>query len=364
MNPVPSIAVVAALGGAALLAACGGRAEKASLPPVAPAVRAVRVGKPAAGLETGLGRATGGIRARADATLSAKVTGQIKRLKVEVGDRVRAGAPLVEMDSTNARIQLDNARALERLAAAGLAEAEREVTRAKVLFEQGSLPQAGWDKAQTGRELAAAQLDQARAAVRAAAQAVADTTIVAPFAGTVTARWHNAGDTVTLMPVSPIVAVTDLDHLEAKLAVPEAIESFVKPGGRVEGVTTPGGQRFQATVRVKGGVVDPATRTLEVLADVAAVQGPPLRPGTLVNVDFGAFGAAGEMFVPASAVRADGDKKYVLVVAAGKAERRDVEAAPVNPGTMAVRKGLDAQADVILDPGALAAGDAVTFLPQ
>ena len=362
MNAVRTVTLSAVLGGAALLSACGGRAEKASLPPATPAVRAVRVAKPAARLETGLGRATGAIRAHEDATLSAKATGQIKRLRVEVGDRVRAGAPLIEMDSTNARIQLENARAAERLAAASLAEAERELARAKVLFEQQSLPQAGLDKAQTGLEMAEAQLGQARAAVRGAEQAVADATIVAPFAGMVTARWRNAGDTVTLMPVTPILAITDVDHLEAKLAVPEAIESFVKPGGRVDGVTTPGGQRFQATVRVKGGVVDPATRSIEVLADVAEVEGPPLRPGTLVNIDFGAFGSGGEVFVPSSAVRTEGEKSYVLVVASGKAERRDVEAAQVNPGTVAVKKGLDAQADVILDPGALAPGDAVTFL--
>jgi hypothetical protein len=91
MNAVRPVILAAALGGAALLAACSGRAEKASLPPVTPAVRAVRVAKPAARLETGLGRATGTIRAREDATLSAKATGQIKRIRVEVGDRVRAG---------------------------------------------------------------------------------------------------------------------------------------------------------------------------------------------------------------------------------------------------------------------------------
>ena len=67
---------------AALAAACPGRAETASLPPATPAVRAVRVAKPAARLETGLGRATGAIRAREDATLSAKATGQIKRIRV------------------------------------------------------------------------------------------------------------------------------------------------------------------------------------------------------------------------------------------------------------------------------------------
>ena len=353
---------LAALCGAAALASCGSRSEKASLPPAAAAARAVRVGRPATRLETGLARATGSIRAKQEATLSAKATGQIKRIRVEVGDRVRAGAPLVEMDSTNARIQLDNARAMERLAAASLAEAEREVARSKVLFDQGSLPQAGWDKVRTGRELAAAQLDQARAALRAAEQAIRDATITAPFSGLVTARFHNAGDTVTLMPVSPILALTDVDHLEARLAVPEAIESFVKDGMRVAGATTPGEQRFQAVVRVKNAVVDPATRAIEVLADVSEVEGPPLRPGTLVNVDFGGFASGQGLYLPATAVQTDGSASWVLVVAAGKAERRDVEAAPVNPGTVAVKKGLDAQADVILDPGALAPGDAVTFL--
>ncbi|HEU4385998.1 MAG TPA: efflux RND transporter periplasmic adaptor subunit [Anaeromyxobacteraceae bacterium] len=360
MNTIRPVILAAAV--AAALAACSGRVEKASLPPVTPAVRAVRVAKPAARLETGLGRATGAIRAREDATLAAKATGQIKRIRVEVGDRVRAGAPLVEMDPTTFRIQLENARAMERLAQANVAEAEREVARSKVLFDQGSLPQAGWDKAQTGRELAAAQLDQARAAVRGAEQAVSDTVIAAPFAGMITARWRNAGDTVTLMPVTPILALTDVDHLEAKLAVPETIEAFVKPGGRVDGVTTPGGQRFKAVVRVKGGVVDPATRTLEVLADVIEVEGPALRPGTLVNIDFGSFGAGGELFLPASAILTEGERSYVLVVADGKAERRYVDSASVNPGTVAVKKGLDAQADVILDPGALAPGDPVTFL--
>ena len=68
------------------------------------------------------------------------------------------------------------------------------------------------------------------------------------------------------------------------------------------------------------------------------------------------------MFVRTTAIRTAGEKSYVLVVANGKAVWRAVEAAPVNPGTVAVKKGLDAQADVIVDPGALAPGDPVTFL--
>jgi len=344
----------------ATLAACGKHAEKASLPAAPVAGRAVRVTKPSPRVETGLARATGAVRAREDAVLSAKATGQIKRIRVEVGDRVKAGAVLAEMDATNAQIALQNAQAMERLAAARLAEAEREAARAKKVYDEQAMPQAAFDQAQTGREVAAAQADQAKAALRQAEQALQDCTIVAPFAGVITAKYRNAGDTVTLMPVSPIVALTDVDRLELRLSVPEALEPAIAPGQLVSAETTPGGRAFQAKVRVKSAVVDPATRTVEVLADVVSVQG--LRPGTIVTADFGRFGEGGGLFVPSTAVRTDGKASWVLVVANGKAERRDVVASPVHPGTTVVRQGLDAAADVIVDPGSLEPGATVFAL--
>jgi RND family efflux transporter MFP subunit len=348
--------------GAAALAACSARGEKAALPPAGAAARAVRVARPATRLETGLARATGTVRAKEDATLAAKATGQIKRVRVSVGDRVRAGTPLVEMDSANAQIGLQNARAAERLAVANLAEAERELVRSQELVAEQSMPRAAFEKVQTGREIAAAQLDQARAAVRMAEQQVSDATLVAPFDGIVTAKFRNAGDTVTLMPVTPIVALTNVDRLEIRLAVPEAIEAFVTPGARVAGVTTPGGERFEAIVKVKSAVVDPASRTVEVLADVVKTDGAALRPGALVNVDFGTFADREGLFVPAAAVRTDGKASWVFVVAGGKAERREVAVSQVTPGTVSVDRGLDAQAEVVLEPGALAPGDAVVTL--
>ncbi len=345
---------------AAMATACSARTEKATLPPLAAAGRAVRVIRPAGQIETGLARATGAIRAREDAVLSARATGQIKRIRVQIGDRVKAGAVLAEMDATNAEIALQNARAMERLAAARLAEAEREVARAKVLFEGQGMAQSGLDQVQTGREIAAAQLDQARAAIRAAEQQVRDAVITAPFAGIVTAKLRNAGDTVTLMPVSPIVALTDIEHLEVRLTVPEALEPAIHPGEEIEGTSTPGGRRFQAKVRVKSAVVDPVTRTVEVLADVVRAEG--LRPGTLVTADFGRFGEGGGLFLPATAVKTDGKASWVFVVAGGKAERRDIVAQAVHPGTVVVKQGLAPDAEVIVDPGALVPGDAVVAL--
>lgn len=344
--------------GAVVLTGCHGGGEKASLPAAASTGRGVRVAKPAPRIETSLARATGMLRSREDAVLSAKGTGQLRRILVDVGDRVKKGQALVELDASLLAIGLENARATERLVSTSLASAERDFARAKGLFEEKSMTTAQWEKVQTGRDMAAAQHDQAKAALKAAEQQLSDATLVAPFDGVITARHRSVGDTVTMMPVTPILAITNLDRLEARLAVPEAIEAFVKTGATVVGVTTPGNVRFEAKVRVKSSVVDPAARTIEVLADVARADG--LRPGTLVNVDFGDFaGDQAGLFIPSSAVRGEGAEAYVLVAVGGKAEKRSVEVSPVHPGVVSVKKGLAADSDVILDPGVLAGGEDV-----
>jgi len=347
---------------AVLATGCSAKAEKASLPETGAAARSVRTVKPAARVETGLSRATGMLRARQEAVLAARMTGQIQRIRVQLGDRVKAGQPLVDMDASMVRIGLQNARAMERLAVAQLAEADREVERGRQLFDGQGMSQSTWDKVRTGREMAAAQLDQARAAVKASEQQLADATLKAPFAGVVTGKYQNAGNTVTLMPISPILALTEVDFLEAKLALPEALDPYVEPGQTIEGITTPGGRRFEAKVRVKAGVVDPMTRTIEVLADVANPEG--LLPGTIVTADLGRYGESGRLFLPATAVKTDGKTSWVFVVAGGKAERREVVVSAVHPGTLAVKEGLAADADVIADPGSLAAGDAVVALAK
>jgi RND family efflux transporter MFP subunit len=344
------------------LSACGHRGEKASLPESGAAARAVKVGQPAKRLETGLARATGPIRAREDAVLAAKGSGQIRRVLVQVGDRVRAGQALVEMDPAMYLIGVENARAMVKVAEANAASAQRELTRGQTLSDQQVMPDATFDRVKTGAELAAAQLDQARAGLKMAEQQLADSVITAPFNGVVTGRFKNAGDSVTGMPLTPIVSVADVDHLEARLAVPEGVEPFVKPGQVVTGVTTPGAQRFEGKVRVKNAVVDPGSRTIEVLVDVVKVEGPPLRPGTLANVDFGGFGDKDGVFVPSNAVRIEGSSAFVFVIVGGKAEKRAVQATQVNPGTYAISSGLAAETAVILDPGTLAAGDAVVAL--
>lgn len=339
--------------------------EKASLPAIGTSVPAVRVARPSKKLDSGIARVSGVIRAKNEATLSPKFTSQIVKINAAVGDRVKRGQTLVQLDATNASIALQNARAAERLAALNVASAKVEVDRNTALLKAGAIPGNVMEKVQTGYDLAAAQLDQARVAIRASQQQIADATITAPFDGVMTAKFKNVGDTVAMMPPSPIVTLTDIDNLEVKLSVPEALVAYTKAGAEIHGVASPLGSSFSATLRVIGGTVELATRTVEVLADIVGPVDGSLRPGALVSVDFGNSGALAGPFIPAAAARTEGATHFVHVVRASKIERRDVVVVPVNPGTLLVKSGLGFEDDVVVDGGSgLRVGDPVAIVTE
>jgi RND family efflux transporter MFP subunit len=346
--------------------ACSRRTqEKASLPAAGSAAPpAVRVATASERLDVGIARVSGAIRSKNEATLSAKFTGQLVKLDVSVGDHVKRGQALGYLDSTNARIALENANAAERVASANFAGTKTEFERTKSLAQSGSVPGAQLDRSQTAFDLAGAQLEQARVAIHSAQQQITDATLIAPFDGVVTGKFKNTGDTVAMMPPTALLTLSDPGSLEVRFAVPEPLAAFAHAGDTVRGSVSPSGLPFEATVRVVGSVVDLATRTVEVIADLTNPKDGSVRSGALVNVDLGKAESLVGPFIPTAAIRIDGAQRYVLVVAGDKLVRRDVEGVPINAGIAQVKRGLVAGDRVVVDPGAtdLRAGDTVAVL--
>lgn len=345
------------------LSGCESSGARAALPPAASAQPTpVRVVKPATQAGSGESRVTSTLRSRSEATLSAKTTGQIVKLDVRVGDRVKAGQPLVRLDASMASISLQNAKAAERLAQANLANAKTELERATALRDQGALSDANYDKLRMAFDIASAQADQARAAIRASSQQISDATIVAPFAGVVSARFKNPGDTVSGMPPTPLLAVVDPDHLEVRMAVPEALAPLLQAGDLLPAVASPSGTAFQVRVSALGATVDALSRTVEVLADVVEPVDPGLKPGALATVDLTGSRAMKGLFLPSAAVHSADGKSFVYVVANDALQRKPVVGAPIRPGTILVTEGLSPNDSVALDVAGIPEGQPVRAL--
>ncbi|NTX60643.1 efflux RND transporter periplasmic adaptor subunit [Myxococcus sp. CA051A] len=348
-----AVVVVAVVAGA-----CGGSGKPVAPSPSAQAVQkpvGVKALTPATKLEASVLQATGSVRAKQEATLSAEASGTLTKVTVNAGDAVKRGQLLAQLDTSNARLTANQARAAKAAAEAALEGAKTEVERARMLAQSGSLARASLDKAEVGYRQAQAQAEQAAAVLASAQEALRDATLTAPFDGVIISRSRNEGDYVS--PGTAIFGLVNTQALEVRAPVPEAFVDRVKVGTIVKGTLNPSGAPFEAKVRSLGAVIDSQTRTVEVLADVlpSKEDGARLRAGALVELDFSdmmatdsAPGQAG-LFLPSQAVNAKGQQGFVWVVQDGKAQRRDVKVERVLPGFVRVVHGLGHQERVVAD---------------
>ena len=309
----------------------------------------VRVVSPKTHLDEQLVRATGTIAARNEAQVSAKVSGSIAKLLVDVGDKVKAGQALAQIDSTNASIAVEQAEAARSLAEVNLETATLEYERAKKLHASGGIAQSVFDHAEAGYKQAQAALKQASAGLAAARKALADHTLRAPFDGEVTAKLKNVGEYVAMMPPTPVFIVVDTQKLEVVLPVPETVIDSVSVGSVVRGVINPSNKPFEAKVRVVGSVVDPRSRTVEVRADLEGNLDKEMRPHAIVEVNFGQGNAVTGLFLAAQAVGRDDEGRFVWLLENEAVQRRAVEVENLSPGVVRVVSGLKEGDQVVAD---------------
>ncbi len=352
--------VVTAACAAVALASCHGGGGRASLPAgQAPAI-GVKAVKPAPRLGDGHLKVTGQLRSLHEATLSAPATGTLTKLHVRVGDRVKEGDPLAQLDASNVALGVEQARAARAMAQAGVDAASTELERTKQLRAADGAPAAALDRANAAHRQATAALAQADAAVKVAQEMLRDTTLRAPFDGVITARMKSVGETVAMMPPTPVLSMVDLDHLEVRLPVPESLVGALAAGSLLKGTVSPSGKTFEAKVSAIAAAVDPSSRTVEVLADVTSALAPELRPGSIVEVVLAEAEGTPGLYLPAQSLAGSQAEPSVWVVKGESVESRPVRAERVTPGTVRVLDGLAPDDLVVVDGvGALRAGSRV-----
>ncbi|WP_242392443.1 efflux RND transporter periplasmic adaptor subunit [Anaeromyxobacter oryzisoli] len=334
------------------LVASGCARGAASPQPAAPAptVNAVQVVTPVAKLERGGTSASGQIRAVREATLSARVSGTIGAVHVQVGDRVAAGQVLMTLEDTSAAASVALARAALDSARSDLRLAELELERQAQLVSGNAGTRAQLERAQATRDAAAARVASAEANLVIAQRTLADHRIRAPFSGVVTARMKQAGEAVSGTPPTALVTLVDTANLEARLDVPEGAVGALRNGMAVAGRVSPSGLSFEAKVKAIGAAVDPKSRTVEVLLALAPSRDAraDLRPGALVTVQLASRDALAGPFVPAKAVQSGAGGAFVWVVKDGKVERRAVSGEPHDAELFRVRSGLSGDEPVVV----------------
>lgn len=257
-------------------------------------------------------RLTGTLTAERSARLSPRVDGLVARVRVDAGDRVRAGAPLVELDSTVASHALDRARAQTAEARARSGEATRLAVEARRLVAEKHLPQTELARREADAELAAAALVASEAYEREQAELVRRHVVPAPFAGVVARRLTEAGEWVSRG--TPVIELVATDRVRLDLQAPQERFAAIREEAVVKVFADAlGGRSLAGRIVARVPVSDPSARTFLVRVVVDEAEGR-LLPGTSATAVIGLPSAKQALVIPRDALLRYPDGSHTVFV--------------------------------------------------
>jgi RND family efflux transporter MFP subunit len=285
---------------------------------------------------------TGEARPYATVTLFAKVSGYLKEIPVDKGDRVKAGQLLAIIESPELDQQYESA----------LVDAQdkrRDSDREKVLVGKNLVSQQDADHAE-----AAAR--QAEANAQALKTQKEYEVLRAPFTGTVTARFADPGALVQSAAASqtaalPLVTLSRTDKLRVYIYLDQKDAALVRVGNRAEISDSSRPEvKLAASITRISGELDPKTRTLLAELDLDNRQGL-LLAGSFVLVSL-KFNTVPAIEIPADALLMKGENAFVAVIESGNTVKfRPVVPSDSDGKAVRISSGLKEGEQVVLNPG-------------
>ena len=252
----------------------------------------------------------GVVEATRQSTVSAQISGRVKGIFFDVGDRVSKGQVILKIDEREANQALAGSRAQLSQAEAALENARLNYERSKQLFEQKFISQAALDKAKSDYDMAQAQAAASEAGAQQSALAQSYTSVIAPYAGVVSARMVEMGEMVTVG--KPLMTGFDPSQLRVISNVPQ---DKLKDIGSRPSVTieVPSLSRWikAASVTVQPSA-DIRTHSTQVRVELPPNQAG-VYPGMFVRTHF-VVGKVNKMLIPVSAVLQRSEVVAVYVV--------------------------------------------------
>lgn len=292
--------------------------------------------------------ADGIVEAVRQSTVSAQIGGRVKEILFDVGDTVKKGQLILRIDEREAAQVLAGSQAQVMQAQANMQNAKSNYERAKQLFAQKFISQAGLDKAQADYQVALAQAAASSAGAGQAGIAHGYTAVMAPYGGVVASRLVEVGEMV--MPGKPLMIGFDPSEMRVIVSVPQykLSEIGARPDASVE---VPSLQRWlkAASVTVQP-LADARTHSTQIRINLPADE-PGIYPGMFVRTHF-TTGKAKKLTIPAEAVLRRSEVVAVYVVDdKGAAKLRQIRLGDVNAdGLVEVLAGLKSGEKVALEP--------------
>jgi len=322
----------------------------------------------------------GSIEPDEEVTVYAQVSGYVEKILADLGDRVNAGQPLIQLDQGDFRLQVQKAEAILRQTQAKLGAVDGKETlpddqqspvrqakansedaalwyeRMQSLYKEGAVSRNDVDTARAKRDALRATLDGTLDQVRSlrdqlkeqqalldlARRNLAYTAIRAPIDGSIKQRDVSVGQYIaggSMQNTKLLVMVRD-DPLKLKASVPERFQGQIRPGQEVKlQIEAHSARDFTGTVTRVGPAVFSDTRTFPIEARIPNRQGL-LKPGSFAKARIQIRVDRGVAFVPEEAVYYFVGITKAFVVKDGVVEERQVKGGDRQDGLVEIVEGV------------------------
>ncbi len=310
-------------------------------------------------------QANGGIAAWDEAVIGSEAAGlRLVDLRAAVGDRVRRGDVLAVFASDTIRAELAQSHAGLAEAEVAVDEAAANADRARQLQGSDALSAAQISQYLNGERSARARADAARALVRLHEARLAQTRLLAPDDGIISARTASIGSVPA--PGIELFRLIRQGRLEWRAEVTADELAGISLGVRAQ-VTATSGITVEGKVRTLSPTVDPQTRHAIVYVDLPSMTGASahgLRPGSYARGSF-ELGSLPALLVPQSALAVrDGFSFVYRIDADQRVSQLKVQTGRIVGDRVEIRAGLSGTETLVSSgAGFLNDGDRVRVLP-
>lgn len=283
----------------------------------------------------------GNLEATEKATIVPDISGKLWKIYVDVGERVKKGQVLAELDHRHIDLQLEQAKAGFEVAKANLDDAKTNYLRMEKLYKENAISSQQFEKVKLAYEAAQSQFQQAHAALNLA-QYQRDVSIMkAPFDGVIVERLSEEGDVINPMmggfgSRGGVLVLMNFSKIKVDLDVSEKDILNIKKGNRAYlEISSIPGKRFIGEVTIVNLAADAMTKTFKVRAEF---ENPDLllKPGT-----FGTVTVVTDAKKSTLAIKKEGMlENSVFVVENGIARKRNVKAGIENITHVEIIEGL------------------------
>ncbi|WP_029147488.1 efflux RND transporter periplasmic adaptor subunit [Methylophilus sp. 5] len=283
---------------------------------------------------------TGEVKSRYESTIGFRIAGKIISRSVNVGDFVKKGQLIAQLDPNDSRLNAQAADAEVQTAQANLALAQAELARRQQLYSQKFISKSALDSYETQVKTAQARLAQTRSQAAVSQHQTGYTQLVADRAGVIGMIQAEPGQVVAAGQT--VAQIYDLQTLEILIAVPETLIDRLQVGDATRVSLSDVQQAYQGRIREISPAANSQTHAFDLRIQLLNAD-QRIKLGMTAQVSFAQSNTAPTLIVPSTAVTRQGQQTSVWVIdAKHRAHLRPVTTGALTESGIEITSGLQA----------------------